>query len=65
MFISNGEAKVPAQQNLVKNYRPIGRGAIAAAVAAIGKRKPKTANSNRPTGHRRPTSSVRGLPSCH
>ena len=65
MFISNGEAKVPAQQNLVKHYRPIGCGAIAAAVALIGKPNPKTANRNRPTGHRRPTSSARRLPSCH
>ena len=36
MFISNGEVKVPAQQNLVKKYLPIGPAAIAAAVAAIG-----------------------------
>ena len=34
----------PARQNLVKKYRPIGPAAIAAAVHAMKKRKPKTAN---------------------
>ena len=47
MFSHNGEVKVPAQQNLVKKYLPIGPAAIAAAVAAMEKRKPKTASSNR------------------
>ena len=63
MFSHNGEAKVPARQNLVKKYLPIGPAAIVAAVAAMEKRK--ATSRNRPTGHKRPSSIVRGRASRH
>ena len=49
MFIKKSEAEqAPAQQpNLVKMYRAIGSPAIAAAVAALKMRKPKTKKSGK------------------
>ena len=41
MSIRERDANAPTPQNLVKKYRPIGPAAIAAAVAATAKRKPK------------------------
>ena len=49
----------PPRQNLVKKYRPIGPAAIAAAVYAMKKRKPKSANGRDATSHKRLASSVR------
>ena len=39
------ETKVPVRQNLVKEYRPIGPGAIAGAVIAMTMRTPSTKRS--------------------